>query len=144
MNFDTDRSVGLDLALEGEAVLPAQLLGRQTPDSPERQLMAAVLADAVSQYRQYALVRGARAGGMFAEAARWIGSDDVSWPYSFRNICDVLGIDGDALRDELRRWRAARETRMVEALGVVRLRSRTPSGSRHAVASRALGLQHSA
>ncbi len=144
MEADTDRSLRQGLELEPEVVLPGQLLARHIPESPERQLMAAVLADAVSHFRQYSMARSRRGQRLFADAVAWIGADDVSWPYAFRNICDHLGIDGDALRSALARWGAQQQARMIDGIRVVRLRARVAGGSRHAVVAHAPALRRSA
>ncbi len=36
------------------------------------------------------------------DATAYLASTDRAWPFSFENICDVLGIDSTALRQELR------------------------------------------
>jgi hypothetical protein len=43
----------------------------------------------------------------FRDAEARFGADDWEWPFSFRNICEELGIDGERLRATLWRWRAA-------------------------------------
>jgi hypothetical protein len=40
---------------------------------------------------------------LYREAYQWVVSDDRSWPYSFLNICDLLGLCAGALRAELLR-----------------------------------------
>jgi hypothetical protein len=69
----------------------------------ERRLMLAVLEDAVQCYQRYALARDARGQHEFEEARRWVESHEREWPYSFENICDVLGLDIDYIREGLRR-----------------------------------------
>jgi hypothetical protein len=66
------------------------------PVTPEKRLMAAVLNDALD-------VVGAPGGRHRRKLVRatyaWFASDDTEWPFSFRNICAVLGIDPFALRE---------------------------------------------
>ena len=69
----------------------------------ERRLMLAVLEDAVHCYQRYALARDPRGCFEFDEAKRWIESSDREWPFSFENICDVLGLDCAYIREGLRR-----------------------------------------
>ena len=69
----------------------------------ERRLMLAVLEDAVQCYQRFALARDARGHFEFEEAQRWIASDDREWPFSFENICDVLGLDTEYIREGLRK-----------------------------------------
>lgn len=35
------------------------------------------------------------------DALAWFASDDTSWPYSFLNICEALGLHPRTLRDRL-------------------------------------------
>lgn len=58
--------------------------------------MVAVLEDAVAT-----LARDMRD----QQTWRWFDSDDVRWPFSFRNVCDVLALDAEAVRGALREWR---------------------------------------
>jgi hypothetical protein len=84
-----------------EALLPEQYFdrwARRASDSPEKRLMFAVLLDAAMQLqgrnRKYA-----------AAAEEWIrGTDCANPPFSFRNICDALGIEADYLARGLLSW----------------------------------------
>jgi hypothetical protein len=66
--------------------------------SPEQRLMAAVLDDgcSVSSHPERARSRGAQR--LLAQTEDWVASDEVSWPFSFRNVCLVLGLDPMAVR----------------------------------------------
>jgi hypothetical protein len=74
--------------------------------TPERRLLIAILADAVDCYQKNLSASTGRRRRLCREAEDWILSDDQSWVFSFRNICDVLGVDVDALRAEARGWKA--------------------------------------
>jgi hypothetical protein len=65
---------------------------------PEKRLLAAVLEDAVESYRAYVLA----GGRMFLEAEAWIFSDDNKQTFSFRNICETLGLSPSRIRRSLR------------------------------------------
>jgi hypothetical protein len=86
---------------EPEVVLPAQLSWGARCDgntSGARALMLAVLEDAMlcierGRRRRHPLTRR-----LAAEAETWMRSDSREWLFSFASICDVLGIDADALR----------------------------------------------
>jgi hypothetical protein len=65
---------------------------------PEKRLFAAVLDDAVKNYRKLVVVGGRR----FAEEREWIFSDDKKATFSFCNICDVLGLSPTRIRRTLR------------------------------------------
>jgi hypothetical protein len=83
--------------------LPPIVLGfddfpRPGPLAAERQLMLAVLADAV---RSYLGNRGARDGesrALFRETLAWFASADQTTLFSFASICDALDIDPDYVR----------------------------------------------
>jgi len=85
-----------------EALLPEQYFDRwaaRASDSPEKRLMFAVLLDAVIQLQ-------GRNQKDAAEAEEWIRAEhgDES-PFSFRNICEALGIETGYLARGLLSWR---------------------------------------
>ena len=82
---------------------PQQLAARHHPDTPEKRLMIAILADAVNCFRRYGSARGRGKRRIVHEAENWLMSADTSWPFSFENICDVLAIDPQHLRSSLQR-----------------------------------------
>ena len=70
--------------------------------TPERDLLIAILEDAIYSYRKY---RGARDGEgkeNFREAEEWIMKAREDWIFSFNNICELLGLDPDYIRRRLR------------------------------------------
>lgn len=83
------------------AVLPSQLARyERANDTPERRLMVAVLDDA-----WMCAVRtpdpGTKDTPWMAErrdAREWFASDDRSHLFAFRNVCDVLDCDAEAIR----------------------------------------------
>ncbi|MBI3786508.1 MAG: hypothetical protein HY270_24225 [Deltaproteobacteria bacterium] len=79
----------------------------------ERRLMVAILADALDCYRKYMMTSNVRRRKLFRDADRWIHSEEY-WVFSFRNICEVLGLDPQALREQARRWRRRQITSMIE------------------------------
>lgn len=70
-------------------------------------LMRAVLDDAIHCFQQYSGVTSARARRLAQEAEDWLFSDEEEWPFSFVNICFVLGLDPAALRHKLRESRCS-------------------------------------
>lgn len=88
-----------------QSMLPDQYFSGEarTPGlDGERRLMLAVLEDAVIVYQRYALARDPEKRLERKEAGEWIESGDTTWPFSFENICNVLGIDPDYIRNGLR------------------------------------------
>jgi hypothetical protein len=97
---------GFDLQLAGgsdpEGLVPTQWEARlRAPASPELRLMAAVLIDAIRDYRNGARARGVRTRQLGRLAARWIASREHAWPFSFESICAVFDLDADGLRHKL-------------------------------------------
>jgi hypothetical protein len=72
---------------------------------PEKALMLAILEDAICCFQKCLLAHDKRGKILFEEAKRWIFDDDGSWIFSYRNVCDVSGIDADYLRSGLLRWK---------------------------------------
>ena len=90
---DEEGSIWLDAHL----ILPEQMTPRR-PLDPERRLMLAVLQEAVAGY----LAGGQRsARERVLEIEQWFASEDTTWPYSFGNLCDALGLDRSAVRRAL-------------------------------------------
>jgi len=88
---------------EPAIVLPSQLEhanGYQR--SPELRLVAAVLEDALQCVNRNVGVRNGRRWREFRDACRWFSEDNRNWPFSFRNICDLLGLDAHAVRERVR------------------------------------------
>lgn len=103
---------------EPDALMPEQYfsnLGREAGGSNERALMLAILRDAVDCYQKYALARDPQGRDLHDEAAEWIFSSEREWPFSFENICDVLGVSADYIRNGLAplQRRTVRKTRRV-------------------------------
>src|SRR5262249_30728145 len=89
-----------------EQILPAQfaeLVQRSAERTPELRLMAAVLEDAIRTFCRSFGSRGVRHQRLFRETANWFESSDVSWPFSFENISDALGLEPGWLRGLLHR-----------------------------------------
>jgi hypothetical protein len=106
-----ERDFGAEERMSGglfqpDTLLPSQYFDRVRrrvhPDG-ERRLMIAVLEDAVDVYRKQLAARDERGQQLFREAEEWIEDADRSWLFSYQNICDVLDIDGDYLRQGLHR-----------------------------------------
>ena len=87
---------------------------RKQPLEPEKQLMESVLEDAVNIFCLYAFARCGQKKRLFWEARRWIWADDWNWPFSFQNICAVLSLDPDYLRQGLIRWQESRGKELAQ------------------------------
>jgi hypothetical protein len=93
----TDDTAGLLPIQYGDTVRPSS--------PPELRLMAAVLRRAITDFRYYASDKRPTGKEIFRVASEWIASRDVSWPYSFENICQTFDIDAHDLRRALVRDR---------------------------------------
>src|SRR3954466_4020787 len=69
--------------------------------SPEKAMAGGVLRQAAYDLRRF---RGAISGverQLYLDAYDWIAANDFSWPYSFVNICQLLNLPPESLRQEL-------------------------------------------
>ena len=108
-----DLSAAMQL-LPPAAVLPQQFHGRTKRTSVVRgevALMRAVLFDAVECFRKHTDRSSPDARRLAREAEQWLFADDVRWPFSFVNICAVLGLNPAYVRRGLRGWWQASLTR---------------------------------
>jgi len=64
-------------------------------------LMQAVLDDAIQCFRAHYWLSPRYRPRIAREATTWLFCDDVHWPFSFVNICTVLGVDPAYLRRKL-------------------------------------------
>jgi hypothetical protein len=92
--------------LEDATVLPEQFFN--PADSAykvrgEVALLYAVLEDAVTCFQKGVTTDRQRAQRLAREAEEWFFADDYPWPFSFVNICAVLGLDPEYIRLGLRR-----------------------------------------
>jgi hypothetical protein len=107
-----------------DTVLPSQFFATQRSAArpkppPECRLLAALLEDALECFQKHVRARSRAKRRLFAEAERWIMGEnqaqgsraDPNMPaFSFEYVCEVLNIEPECIRNNLRRWRAAQET----------------------------------
>jgi hypothetical protein len=105
------RSAALDtvqsLSFEPDILCGDQFLRvfrQKSYSEPEQRLMFAVLTDAIECFQKYSNGQSRRARKLFRDAEAWILCRDVSWPFSFDNICEVLDIHPGYLRIGLIQW----------------------------------------
>ncbi len=149
MQAHTNTSVApqAGIELEPEMMLPSQFFPRLQIDAslqPEKRLMLAVLEEAVGTFQKYAFATTRQAERVFAEAEEWFASEDIEWPYSFRNVCDGLGLEAPYIRRGLATWKIKQRSRQEHGTNVVRFPFRRVNGTRHAITGRPVGLRHSA
>ena len=90
-------------------VLPTQYVrGSNARFDPYKSLMAAVLQTAVddrwgSVHRQVPRQWSADEIKGVRLATAYLASTDRTWPFSFENVCEALGLDPTVLRQELQK-----------------------------------------
>ncbi len=85
-------------------VLPSQLAhSNWRQHCPEMQLVAAILEDALLSIMRRAGSRNSRGRREFIEAWHWLWNERRDWPFTFRNVCDLLALDARAVRNHVQR-----------------------------------------
>jgi len=74
----------------------------------EKELMMAVLQDAVECFQTYVLATKPREKRLFQEAEDWILEKNSDWFFSFENICETLQLHPDYIRQGLTCWKEAK------------------------------------
>src|SRR5512140_3395788 len=119
---------------EPETILPSQLLDKSHLGAalqPEKRLVLAVLEDAVATFQRSAFATSRNATREFDEVQRWFASDDTTWPFTFVNICHVLGFEPSYMRSGLDRWLGTmRQQALAGKVVPLRYAFRRISGSR--------------
>jgi hypothetical protein len=67
----------------------------------QRELAAGVLKQAAQDLRRFHGEVSAIERELYLDAYRWVISDDFSWPFSFLNVCGLLNISPEDVRQEL-------------------------------------------
>jgi hypothetical protein len=66
-----------------------------------KDLAAGILEQATLDLRRF---HGATTGlerEFYIDAYRWVASDDCSWPFSFLNVCELLDLIPETVREEV-------------------------------------------
>ena len=79
---------------------------KKTIHEGEKELMMAVLQDAVECFQTYVLSGRPREKRLFQEAEDWILEKNSDWFFSFENICAALEFDPNYLRHGLAQAKA--------------------------------------
>ena len=130
---DTD---GMDVRMEPEVVLPAQVFDRAALLQPEERLMLAILEDAIATLLRHPTPRHAGKRRALRETEAWLDSPDTESPFAFIRICEALGLDAQWLRTGLARAQVAREGEPEEYR---RRLVRRMAGTRHRISGRRFG-----
>jgi len=108
ITFDTDEK--LSSLIELDVLLADQYFAtfRRKELEPEKQLMLAVLEDAVTCFQRYIFGRNRWARTLYNETEDWICDENTDYAFSFDNICAVFGLDPKYVRDGLLRWKKSK------------------------------------
>ena len=71
----------------------------------EKELMYAILEDAVGCFQNYLFARDKKGKRLFLDAETWINGEEGTSVLSFDNVCEELDLDPEFLRSGLRRWK---------------------------------------
>src|SRR5712691_961806 len=67
----------------------------------QKDLAVGVLKQAAQDLRRFHGATSAIERELYLDAYRWVISDDCSWPFSFLNVCQVLRLAPEILRQDL-------------------------------------------
>jgi hypothetical protein len=70
-------------------------------ETSRRDLAAGILKQAVVDLRRFHGATSAVEREFYLDAYRWVISDDCSWPFSFLNVCQVLNLAPEAVREDV-------------------------------------------
>jgi hypothetical protein len=67
----------------------------------QRDLAAGVLKQSAQDLRRFHGATSAVERGLYLDAYSWLASGDTSWPFSFLNVCELLKLSPEIVREEL-------------------------------------------
>jgi len=70
-------------------------------DTSQRELASGILKQAALDLRRFHGATSAVERDLYRDAYDWVMSDDCSWPFSFLNVCRLLKVAPEILRQEL-------------------------------------------
>jgi hypothetical protein len=71
------------------------------PPTPEKSLAVGVLKQAAYDLRRFRAATKGADRELYLDAHSWITGNDFSWPYSFVNVCKLLDLCPEIVREEL-------------------------------------------
>lgn len=74
---------------------------QQMIETPQKSLAAGVLNQAAYDLRRYRSAYSKVGRELYLDVYRWITANDASWPFSFLNVCESLGLMPRVVRSEL-------------------------------------------
>lgn len=80
-----------------------EIYGQKSPFQAEKKLMLTVLEDAIFCLRGPERGHAPNKENASFEAEKWVLELDSDYPFSFENICEVLGLNPASVRQQLLR-----------------------------------------
>jgi len=71
------------------------------PEEVQRELAAGILKQADQDLRRFHGAPSAIERELYLDAYRWVTSDDCNWPFSFLNVCQLLNLVPEDVRNDL-------------------------------------------
>jgi len=123
--------MGVNLYLTGgrscvspaSTVVAPQHITTRRKHAPEQRLMIAVLQDAIDCVEKYRSATDPQGRRDFDEVTQWLLAEETRWLFSFQCICDVLGLDANAVRNHLRLQPARQPVRVSREIHIARRES---------------------
>ena len=70
-------------------------------ETSRKDLAAGILEQAALDLRRFHGGTSAVEREFYLDAHRWVTSDDSSWPFSFLNVCQVMNLAPETIREEM-------------------------------------------
>ena len=70
-------------------------------ETSQKELVSGILKLAAQDLRRFHGAASAVERELYHDAYRWVLSDDCSWPFSFLNVCQLLKLAPEPLRQDL-------------------------------------------
>src|SRR3954469_8450121 len=70
-------------------------------ETSQKELAAEILKQAWLDLRRFHGATSEVEREFYLDAYRWVMSDDCSWPFSFLNVCQVLNLAPETVREEV-------------------------------------------
>ena len=83
-------------------------------------LCFALLEQAVEEVKRYRGVDHVRGQRLYGEAWDWLMADDPTWMFSSTSCCEIVGVNPESLRRQLRQWAALPQPPTRERLREIR------------------------
>ena len=70
-------------------------------EASQRELADGILKQAALDLRRFHCATSAVEREFYLDAQSWVTSDDCSWPFSFLNVCPLLNLVPETVREEM-------------------------------------------